>query len=274
MKKLNIDLTGVPQTLLLPLLGRAVFSENKNSPIQDHQALKLVQSLNFDFQQLLQRIGPFTPMWWIARAYQFDRAVKKFLTTNPTAVIVNLGAGLDTAFERVDNGRLTWVDLDLPEVIDLRQKLLPPPPRVHYLAKSLLDESWFEAVKEWGNKFFFFCGGVLTYFAPADVKKLLTQMAEHFPDSELIFDSVNHKTIHQANLMLRQSQIQGAQLKWAIDDPKELERWSDHIKVIDHRPYFKGLKIKYFSPSIRWKMWLYDLTDRDGIIQIKFGPNP
>jgi len=119
-EKIKIDLSGVPQTLLLPLLGRAQFSKKSYSPIQDDKAIELVNSLDFDFAKLLKTIGHFTGAWWIARAWHFDQAAKAYLNLYPNATIVNLGAGLDTTFYRIDNKKLTWVDIDLPEVISLR----------------------------------------------------------------------------------------------------------------------------------------------------------
>jgi O-methyltransferase involved in polyketide biosynthesis len=180
--KINVDLKKVPQTLLMPLYGRAKMSEQKYSPIHDKRAIKLVNSLDYNFSELAQRVGPAT-LFWVARAYQFDEAIKDYLRLYSDAVIVNLGAGLETAFYRVDNGTLTWVDLDLPEVINLRRELLPPPDRVHYIAKSILDYSWIDEVKTLGTHFLFFAGGLFMYFSEEQVKSFFLEMANQFPNS-------------------------------------------------------------------------------------------
>lgn len=90
----------------------------------------------------------------MARAYHFDKAIKEYLSKNPKVIIVNLGAGLKTAFYRVDNGTLKWVDLGLPEVISLREKLLPLTDPNPNIAKSILDYTWMDDIKKLGNEFF------------------------------------------------------------------------------------------------------------------------
>ena len=81
-----------------------------------------------------------------ARTKQFDDKIKAYIADHPRASVINLGAGLDTTFYRVDNGTIHWYDHDLPAVIDIKRQLLPEPDRVTYIAKSLFDPSWFEDV--------------------------------------------------------------------------------------------------------------------------------
>ena len=271
-EKINIDLKGVPQTLLLPLLGRALFSKGKNPVIHDERAMLLVKSLDYDFDNLLKRVGGESgTIWWIARAYQFDEAIKKYLKDHPTATIVNLGAGLETVFHRVDNGKLTWIDLDLPEVIQLRGKLLSPIDRVHYIAKSILDYSWMDDIKKFGNELFFVAGGFFMYFTEQQVKSILLEMANRFPNAELVFDSIEKRGLKYANAMLTDVNMNSAVLKWGFDYGIELQQWSLKIKFISQIPYFKNIKMKYdFSFLTRIKMFFYDLSKKGGVIHIKF----
>jgi O-methyltransferase involved in polyketide biosynthesis len=269
-EKITVDLKGVPQTLLLPLLGRAKFSQKSYSPLHDQRAIDLVNSLDYDFNHLQKQVGE-TTLFWMARAYHFDEAIKHYLKIHPKAVIVNLGAGLETAFYRVDNRELTWLDLDLPEVIALRDKLLPPPPRVHYIAKSILDYSWIEEVKKYGKDVFFFAGGLFMYFSEEQVNSIFLQMANHFPQGELIFDAISKKGLYYANRMLSDVRMNNAKLKWGLDDGKELEKWSPNIILVSQKPYFQGIKTKFAFPLfLRMKMVFLDLFNKGGIIHLKF----
>lgn len=271
VEKINIDLKGVPQTLLLPLAGRAKCSALSYSPIQDERAIKLTQSLNYDFDGLLKRIGNQGIMWSMARAYHFDQAIKNYLKTHPYATIVNLGAGLETAFYRVDNGLLNWVDLDVPEVIALREKLLPPPERVRYLSKSILDYSWMDDVKEFGTDVFFFAGGFFMYFTPQQVKSLFMHMANYFPHAEVIFDNITVNALKRSNDMLKRAEMDGAVLQWAINDGKVLESWTPKIKIRKQTSYFNDLKNRMAFPwRVRLRMFFFDLFHRCGIIHMKF----
>lgn len=232
--KVNFDLSGVPKTLLLPLIGRALLCKNDKSPLRDHRALQVFESLNFDFSDFIKEDAPFTSMSWaIDRAMYFDNEVKTFLKAHPKGVVVNIGAGLETAFYRTDNGEMTWVDLDVPEVIRLREKLLPPPKRVHYIAKSAFDYSWIKEVKKLGEDFFFFAGGVFVYFKAEEVSALLIEMSKNF-NAEIVFDTLANEDLDKANALLGKFNFKGAKLQWGIKD-NEVESWSPSIKLIYHK---------------------------------------
>jgi len=272
-KRTDIDLKGVPQTLLLPLIGRAKLSEEIYSPLHDAKAIELVNSIDYDFNSLLNvKNVKQSALFWMARAVHFDAAIKAYLKNNPTAVIVNLGAGLDTAFNRVNNGQLTWVDLDLPEVISLREKLLPPTSNEHYIAKSVLDFSWMEDVKKYGDDVFFFAGGLFMYFTEAQIKSILITIATHFPGAQMIFDNIFPKGLKRANCMLEKSGMKDALLKWGIYNAKDMEAWSSSIKLVSQTPYFKDIKSNYRFPlSSKITMYFFDYVHKSGIIQLRLG---
>ncbi len=82
----------------------------------------------------------------ILRVRQFDLLTRDFLTRHPNGVVVYVGCGLDTAFDRVDNGQVEWYDLDLPKAIEVRRQLLPERPRSHLIGCSVLDPAWMECI--------------------------------------------------------------------------------------------------------------------------------
>jgi len=104
---------------------------------------------------------------------------------------VNIGAGLDTTFYRVDNGLLHWYDLDLPAVIGVRRQLLPEPDWVTYIAKSPLDPSWCKDIKHTADEIFMIAGGVLPWFNELEVKRFFSMLADNFPRGEIAFDAVS-----------------------------------------------------------------------------------
>ena len=271
-KRKDIDLKGVPQTLLLPLIGRAKFSQKTYSPIQDEKAVELVDTLNYDFENLLKVANvKQSTLFWMARAYQFDEAIKTYLKKYPDAVIVNLGCGLDTGFNRIDNGQLTWVDIDLPDVMNLRECLLPPTKREIYIRNSVLNYSWMDEVKKLGSNIFFFAGGLFMYFTNDQIKSLFINMANTFPNSNLIFDNISPKGLKHANKMLVKSGMENALLQWSVYDGKILEECSPKIKIVEQHAYFKDIKNKYPFPfSHKLIMYFFDLFHRSGIIHLKF----
>ena len=273
MEKLNINLHGVPQTLLLPLLGRALLTQKPNPLIHDGYAVNLVNSLNYDFNHLLTSIGEFIICWEIAgRAYYFDKLIKKYLQTHPRGIIVNLGAGLETEFYRVDNGQLTWIDLDLPEVINLRKKLFPPEARVHLIEKSILDFSWMDEVKRYGHEFLFLAAGLFIYFKENEVKNIFATMAQQFKNSELIFTASGKNLVHRANKLLNDAHMEGAKMQWALTNLKEIKNFSPHIQILSSYARFETIKTLPIVPwHLRLKMHLLDLWRNFApIVHVKF----
>ncbi len=121
---------------------------------------------------------------------EFDRRAAAFLAEHPDGVIVDLGCGLNTRFERIDNGRVKWYGLDLPEVIALRKELLDETPRSHLLGCSVLDFSWMDALSgQAGKPILFLAEAVLVYLEEADVKRLVQTLAGRFPGAELVCEA-------------------------------------------------------------------------------------
>ncbi|MGE5410463.1 MAG: class I SAM-dependent methyltransferase, partial [Clostridiales bacterium] len=120
--KTAIELGSVQLTLLLPLWGRAVETKKSRPLLKDPTALEIISKIDYDFSAMAQSVDDVTQFEWIARSIHMDKAIREFLGKHPKATIVNVGCGLDTTFDRVDNGSLRWYDLDLPDVIELREK--------------------------------------------------------------------------------------------------------------------------------------------------------
>lgn len=118
MEKVNIQ--GVPETMLQTLFARAAHSQKKGHRFYDGKAIEMVQQLDYDFSKAEKDTAMSSGV--IARTILLDRMVGDFIRNNPDAVVVNLACGLDTRVYRLDNGRIRWYNLDLPEVIHI-----PPP---------------------------------------------------------------------------------------------------------------------------------------------------
>jgi O-methyltransferase involved in polyketide biosynthesis len=187
--EVKITLSGVSETLLGPLWGRAKISKEHSVLFYDAKAVELVEKIDHDFSTRDKVVPGYLPFLFVVRAQQFDEKVKAYITERPRASIVNIGAGLDTTFYRVDNGLIHWYDLDLPPVIDIRKQLLPEPGRVTYIAKSLLDPSWCKDVKQIEEGVFMIAGGVLRYFEEAQVRQFFSLLVDNLPGGEIVFDA-------------------------------------------------------------------------------------
>jgi O-methyltransferase involved in polyketide biosynthesis len=121
--KILQSLEGVSETLLIPLYVRARESQRPDAMIKDDRAVAMVNQIECDFSKF--KMAKHDEVAVIMRMNKFDSQVRTFLKENPDGVVVHIGCGLDTRFERVDNGRVDWFDLDIPEVMAMRQKIDP-----------------------------------------------------------------------------------------------------------------------------------------------------
>jgi O-methyltransferase involved in polyketide biosynthesis len=155
--------------------------------------------------------------------------------------VINLGAGLDTAFYRVDNGLIEWYDLDLPNVIAVRKQLIPETGRMHFIAKSLLDMSWCDDLTDIDNGVFVVASAVLAYFDMDQVKAFFSALADRLPGAEMVFSAYSRREVSLINRSLRHVGMTRSAMKWALEDANDLTRWDDRIIVVDQFSFFRGI---------------------------------
>ena len=150
------------------------------------------------------------------------------------ALPIYIGSGLNTRFERLDNGSLHWFDLDLPEVIELRRKFFTDTARRTTLAGSVLDADWMAAVRQSPGPYFFVAEAVFIYLKEQEVKAALTQIAENFPSVNIAFDTTSRRGINGGNKDHARRNI-SARFAWACDDPREIENWNIGLRLKESR---------------------------------------
>lgn len=229
------NLSSVAETLLLPLYFRAIESQRPDALLKDEKAVALVQQMSFDFSRIKHAAhDEESQVAVILRNREFDRYARDFLARYPEAVVVHIGCGLDARFERVDNGKVEWYDLDLPEVIALRRKFIGGKGgRYHFLPYSMFDSVWLNTVSVHPQRpFLFLLEGVLMYFEEAQVKSFVLMLHDHFPGAELVFDALSPFFVWAANLRVTLTKF-GARSHWALKHSKDLESWGDGIRLLD-----------------------------------------
>lgn len=180
-------LTGVSETALLTLLVRATEARRADRIIDDPVAVDLVDAIDFDFG----KFGFVRRQDMALRALAFDRETTNYLREHPDATVVALAEGLQTSFYRLSvsgvGDTFRWHTVDLPPIVALREKLLPPSERVAVSAQSALDYSWMDAVDA-SQGVFITAEGLLMYLQPAEALGLITECAKRFPGAQMMFD--------------------------------------------------------------------------------------
>jgi O-methyltransferase involved in polyketide biosynthesis len=242
--RIDINLGNVQKTLFLPLWGRAVETKKKNPMLVDQTAVRIIEQVDYDFSQMAQNLDDLSQIAWIKRSLIGDQVIRKFLESYPKGTIVNIGCGLDTTFDRIDNGKLKWYDLDLADVIELRRKFIQENERRKFVASSFLDKEWLDAIEVKGNVLFF-AAGVLYYFEGSQVKEFILRLTDKFPGSEMLFDVASPIGVRVANKKVVESSglDERSHLKWGLENKKVIPAWDSRIKIIRSYYYFRTLRI-------------------------------
>ncbi len=267
-EKIAVELGDVQKTLFLPLWGRAVESRKAHPLLVDKTALEIMQAVDVDFASIARNVSELSQVAWITRCIIIDEAIRAFLDKYPGGTIVNIGCGLDTTFERVDNGTLTWYDLDLPDVIALRRKFIPETPRRRFLAASFLERAWLDRL-EVKEQVLFFAAGVLYYFEEQEVREFLLRLADRFPGSELLMDVCSPFGIKMANRMVikRTGLDERSFLKWGLPSPRTLTGWDRRFRLVDTHTFF-GKGGRLLSPKTRLVGWGSDLMKAQYMVHL------
>ena len=162
--KRQVRLGAVQETLFITLAARAHQTQRKHPVLRDPKAVELLQSIDYDAAKYGRGAGGSVT---VLRTAIIDFWVREFLAAHPAATVVELGTGLNTRFERVDNGQVHWFDLDLPDTIELRRTFFADTGRRRMVAASVLDEDWLPAVAQSQGPYFFVAEGVLVYLPEA-----------------------------------------------------------------------------------------------------------
>jgi O-methyltransferase involved in polyketide biosynthesis len=259
-------LSDVSETLLITLYIRAMETSRPDPLIKDEKAVELVRRMSRDFDRIRQiPMGEFNKLVIVLRNREFDRYARDFMARYPEAVVVHIGCGLDSRFERVDNGRVEWCDLDLPHVIELRRKFIGGEgERHHLLSCSVLDNTWLDMVSAHRQRpFLFLAEGVFTYFEEAQVKSLVLTLRDRFPGAELVFDTHSPFFIQVGNIRFATSTKLSARLTWGIWRGQEIEAWGNGIRLLDEWGFFDSPE-----PRLDHMRWMRPIEARARTLRI------
>jgi O-methyltransferase involved in polyketide biosynthesis len=184
----GVRLEDVSETTLWTLYQRAAEAARPDCVLHDPMAVELVQAIDYPFEERFGASAGWA-QWQALRARTFDREIRRFLHDYPDGTVVALGEGLETQLWRVNNNQVRWVSVDLPPVIELRQRLLPSSPRQELVASSVVDGAWLD---ELGGKrgALVTAQGLLMYLRPEQVHELIAACATRIADGALLFDAV------------------------------------------------------------------------------------
>ena len=275
--KYKIEKNTVQETLVIPLYSRKLCTELYPNLFQDETAVRLIDQIDYDFSEaekksrsLMQRFGSLEVA---VRQNDLAFEVRDYLKGHPNAAVINLGCGLDGTGRSCDNGSCNIYNLDFPDVIAVRDELLPAGEREENIPCDLNDTAWFSQIDA-SNGAVFFASGVFYYFLTEQVKALVQKMADAFPGGVLVFDAANRTAVKMiAKTWLKSAKIKDVGAYFAVSDaPKEIDAWSSRLQVTS-RGYMLGytdLKDPSVSGFFRFLARVGDGMMKMQIVKISF----
>ena len=275
--KYKIEKNSVQETLIIPLYARKVCSELYPSLYCDETANRLIDQIDYDFSDatknshaLMQRFGSLEVAM---RQNDIAFEIRDYLNSHPKAAVVNLGCGLDATGRACDNSICKIYNLDFPDVIAVRNELLPVGDREKNIPCNINERTWFDEIDA-SDGAIFFASGVFYYFLSEQVRDLVRAMTDAFPGCVLVFDAANRIAVKMiAKTWLKSAKIKDVSAYFAVSDAKrELSLWDSRLHVTS-RGYMMGyndLKDPSVSSFFRFLAKVGDSLLKMQIVKIGF----
>jgi O-methyltransferase involved in polyketide biosynthesis len=247
-EKVKIHLKEEMETLLIPLYSKAVESRRPDPILFDEKAQEILSQVEYDFSRL--KIPRKTEVMLCLRAKKFDEITREFLGRQPEGTVLQLGCGLDSRVLRVDAGRASWYDLDLPEVIALRRQFFPETDRRRMIPSSVTELAWTDQVTQRDRPALAVAEGLFMYLHAADIKALVLKLSQIFPSCELAFDAFSAMAARRAGSHPSLKKT-GASTHWGLDDAREIEHWAEGIHLKEEWYFSQSEALEKLSPGFR-----------------------
>lgn len=277
MNKIPIPEGSVQETLLLPLYARKLCAKQFPSLYQDPYASLICQRIDYDFSRFEQKadsaLYQFGALEGAMREKDMLWEITDYLSIHPKAAVVNLGCGLNMTGRNADNGSSQIYNLDLPDVIRIRDAIIPSGEREQNIACDLNDFSWMDRIHS-SDGAIFYAAGVFHYFTTSQVKRMVITLADRFPGGRLVFDTVGR--------FGRDVLMKGTLKRWGMHDisglfcinrPQQLETWSPKVRLASRKSYMQGyyrLDDPHVRPIHRFLAGLCDRLAKMYINRLEF----
>lgn len=249
---------------------------SKKPILSDRSSIKVMNAIRREAESSAQKlhkvlskgkIDKALMQYIVLRAQQYDQYVKDYIQKYPDALIVNIGCGLDGRFQRIDNGRITFYDLDLSDIIEIKKSLFEESDRYKFIDQSVFDLSWTDNVRN--DHVLFLAEGVFMYCDEEDVQSLFRNLQKKYPDSEIVCELFNAKLLSPGVRMLgymaqklRYGFGQDATFKFGVHHSREICAWNSGIQLLDewsyldsNHPNLGAMRLLRFSKIFRKLFW-------------------
>ena len=242
----KIKLSGVPETMLQTVYARAKESRGRGA-IHDAKAEEIIEKLDYNFSLADKDTAMHSGV--IARTIVLDRMTKEWLASHPGAVVVNIACGLDTRCYRM-SGNAHWYNLDLPETMAVREKLLPESGTISQIAMSAMED-WGSEISEQNVQVLIVIEGLTMYLNAKDVQQIFAVISSRFSQATIFVETMNPMIVKR----FKEKSIEGSHAKftWGIKNGKALAELLPGFRFMEEHSLTDGMAV--FAP-------IYKLLDK------------
>ena len=244
-ERIKPTISGSAETMLQSFYARAQYSKSKHNKFYDAKAVELVDKIDYDFSTAARDSTMGKGV--IARTVVFDELVKNFIEKNPDCTVVNIACGLDTRFYRMDNGKITWYNLDLPETIAIRNQIFEESGRVSTIGISALDPAWSKEVKVRG-KMLFIIEGLSMYLTAEENGKILKIIKDNFDNACILMECLAKAWVKKEGTE-KSIQQTGSKFVFCADHFEDLGNMTTGYHKIKDDNILRGMEL--FSSAYR-----------------------
>ncbi|KAI1259218.1 polyketide synthesis O-methyltransferase [Xylariaceae sp. FL1019] len=274
---IKVSLTGVTETLLIPLLGRVLDAEAEHPILGDAHAKEVIRKLEYDFAKL--PVPPTHATGVALRTSLYDGWTTSFLSRHTRATVLHLACGLDSRNQRVKwtSPDVRWIDVELPEVVAIRRQVLPTTlsgQDYQLIEADITDAAWLEDIPT-DRPVLVIMEGLISYLREDEGRSLITRLVSKLKEGELHFDCMNTTVLKASN---KPGEIAvsrtGTTFQWAVDDPKSLEDIHPRLRMLEIIRYLDlAPGVGQFGWQTRASLYLLSWLPslRDSVRFVRFG---
>jgi len=249
--KLDINLNDVSETAFLTLHCHALDAQSRRPYLNDKGAIHTMDILKSSFSEsdrdlhknlFEDKVKSNLITHTALRAKRYDSYIRSFLDQFPEAAVINIGCGLDNRFERVDNGKISFYDLDLPDIINIKKQLFPETKRYTQISQSVFEFDWIDRIKN--EHVILAAEGVFMYCQERDVRALFFKLQEKLNNPEIVFEVFSSKWLRGWRKSMTEFKLrkqlkfgEGAAYLFGIPDSDAIEGWNEGMKLLDEWSY-------------------------------------
>lgn len=253
---------------------RGIISKRFPDIFKDDIATKFLANHKINYEDYKRR-SEYRNLVSAATSRDYDDAVRLFLMEYPDSTVVYAGCSLDTMFERVDNGRVMWYNLDSPGRIAIRNMYTTDScEREKIIDRSVNDLTWLDEIDcEIDKGLLFIFRDILTYYKEEEVKELLKILYDRFQGCNVLFEAHSYMELISSNRFAGRLGAEYRRRKFYMNYPAStIESWDPRYSVISSKPILDGIKISSgWSTKLKIMFHVRRLFQGTRIMRVRLG---